>query len=56
MGFFNKLGRQVESFKRTAEEAAESDTVYECQACESEFVSEHEECLDCGGDLVAVKR
>jgi rRNA maturation endonuclease Nob1 len=55
MGFFNKLGRQVESFKRTAEEAAESDTVYECRACEEQFVSEHEECLDCGGELVAVE-
>lgn len=54
MGFFNELGRQVESFKRTAEEVAETDTVYECRACEEQFVSEHEECLDCGGELTAV--
>lgn len=56
MGFFNKLGRKVESFKLTAEEAAEEDTVYECGACGEQFEHEHEECLECGGDLVAVTR
>lgn len=56
MGFFNELGRQVESFKRTAEDAVDDDTVYECRACEERFENEYEECLDCGGELVALKR
>lgn len=54
MGFFNELGRQVESFKRTAEDAAEEEAVYECLGCENRFDARHDSCPECGGDLVTV--
>lgn len=52
MGFFNELGRRVETFKRTAKDAAEEHADYQCRACEERFDTEHEQCPECGGDLV----
>jgi rubrerythrin len=52
MGLFNKLGREVERFKRTATAAAESSEEYRCEACGSRFVADYEECPEC--DTAAV--
>jgi rRNA maturation endonuclease Nob1 len=52
MGIFNKLGRQVEQFKQTAKEAAAESADYQCQACDSRFHTEYEECPECGAAAV----
>lgn len=54
MGFFNELGRQVESLKQTAADAAGTESAYECRECGERFDDEHESCPDCGGELAAV--
>jgi rRNA maturation endonuclease Nob1 len=54
MGFFERVGRQVEQFKQTATEAAQEDQNYQCRACESRFYSEHEQCPDCGAQEVTL--
>ena len=48
MGFFNKLGRQVEEFKQNATEVSEEPAEYQCQACEARFHTEYDECPECG--------
>ncbi|MFP4530744.1 MAG: hypothetical protein ACLFNC_05570 [Halodesulfurarchaeum sp.] len=52
MGIFNRIGRQVETFKQRAETAAEETAEYECSACEASFHVDHETCPDCGADAV----
>lgn len=52
MGFFNELGRRVETLKRTAEDAVDEHTTHRCEACDHEFDTQHDECPECGGELV----
>jgi len=47
MGFFNKLGRQVEQFKQSAKEVAEEQADYQCRACDARFHTEYDECPEC---------
>jgi len=53
MGLFNRLGREVEQFKRTAEAAAAETTGSECPACETTLPADFdgERCPECGADL-----
>ena len=54
MGFFNKLGRQVEQFKQDATAAAEESATYRCRDCDARFHTEYEDCPDCGSqDITA---
>jgi len=55
MGFFNELGRRVETLKRTAQDAAGENTDYLCRNCEERFDTLHDECPECGGELLAVE-
>ncbi|WP_348611030.1 hypothetical protein [Halobaculum rarum] len=48
MGLFNELGRRVEEFKQTAENAADGNEMSQCPACDERFDSTHEECPECG--------
>ncbi|MDZ5810601.1 hypothetical protein U4E84_04480 [Halorubrum sp. AD140] len=48
MGLFNALGRRVEEFKQTAENAAERAETVQCPACDERFDSTHERCPECG--------
>lgn len=41
MGFFTKVGRQVEQFKQTAKKTAEENTDYRCRACDSASAYPH---------------
>ncbi|WP_122088208.1 hypothetical protein [Halalkalicoccus subterraneus] len=52
MGFFEKIGREVEQFKQTAQESAEENASYRCRTCESRFNIYDEECPDCGANNV----
>ncbi|WP_435065160.1 hypothetical protein [Halobaculum sp. EA56] len=52
MGFFERVGRQVEQFKRTAKAEAERSADYRCRTCEERFRTDHEECPECGGGPV----
>ena len=52
MGIFNRLGRQVETFKQRAESAAEETAEYQCMACETRFQIDHETCPECDADAV----
>ncbi|PSP89602.1 hypothetical protein BRC90_04570 [Halobacteriales archaeon QS_4_69_34] len=52
-GIFTKLGRQVEQFKQDVDTAAAENADYECPACETRFVVEHEECSNCGSAEIA---
>lgn len=52
MDLSRKLGRHVERFKQSAREAAEDGPEYECGACESAFVTDYEECPDCGAEAI----
>lgn len=52
MGFFERVGRQVEEFKQTAAEVAKEDANYQCRACEKRLHTEHDQCPDCGAEEV----
>ncbi|ELZ36235.1 hypothetical protein C471_15547 [Halorubrum saccharovorum DSM 1137] len=52
MGLFTEIGRQVEKFKRTAENAADGAETFRCPACDEEFDSAHEHCPECGAEIV----
>ena len=52
MGLFEKFGRQVEQFKRTAKEAAEEDANYRCRACDARFNAHNDQCPECGAQEV----
>lgn len=51
MGFFNRLGRQVEQFKQSAQEVAEEPD-YQCRACDARFHTEYDECPECGAQEI----
>lgn len=51
MGFFNKLGRRVEQFKQSAQEAAKEPD-YQCRACDGRFHTEYDECPECGAQEI----
>jgi len=54
MGLFNELGRRVEKFKQSATDAA-GDAEYGCRDCEATFVTDYDECPECGSSgVVAV--
>lgn len=48
MGFFRRVGRQVEQFTRTAKEAAEENADYQCRACTARYHTRHDQCPKCG--------
>ena len=48
MGFFKKVGRQVEQFKQTARETAEEEETLQCGACGTQLNTSHDECPECG--------
>ncbi|WP_248896346.1 hypothetical protein [Haloplanus halobius] len=52
MGLFNELGRQVEEFKQTAKNAANSTDTFQCPACDEQFDNTHEHCPECGEPMV----
>ena len=52
MGFFERMGRKVEQFKRTAEEEAERSVDYRCRTCGERFRTDHDECPECGAETV----
>ncbi|WP_435345944.1 hypothetical protein [Haloarchaeobius sp. HRN-SO-5] len=52
MGFFSKVGRQVEQFKQTATEVAKEDATYQCQACEARFHAQHDQCPECDAQSI----
>lgn len=54
MGFFNKLGRQVEQFKQSTTEVAQTQAGYQCQTCDERFHTEYDECPECGADGVVL--
>jgi rRNA maturation endonuclease Nob1 len=52
MGFFNKVGRQVEQFSQTAKDVAEQQADYRCRTCEEQFHTDHDACPECGAETV----
>ncbi len=52
MGFFRRVGRQVEQFKQTATETAEEKANYRCEACDACFYSQHDQCPECGAESI----
>jgi len=50
MGFFEKVGRQVEKFKQTAKEAADENADYQCQSCDAQFSANDDQCPECGSE------
>ncbi|MFC6787212.1 hypothetical protein ACFQFH_15480 [Halobaculum halobium] len=52
MGFFERMGRQVEQFKQTAKNEAEQHADYRCRACEERFQTDYDECPECGAATV----
>jgi len=48
MGFFERVGRTVEQFKRDAKRAAERSADYRCRTCDERFRRDHEACPECG--------
>ena len=52
MGFFKRIGREVEQFKQTATDTATQNANYQCEACEARFNSQHEQCLECGAESI----
>ncbi|WP_332897160.1 hypothetical protein [Haladaptatus sp. CMSO5] len=52
MGFFKRVGRQVEQFTQTAKQTAEENAAYRCQACDARFHTSHDQCPECGAETV----
>lgn len=52
MDLSRKLGRHVERFKQSAQEAADDGADYRCRSCEAGFVTDYAECPDCGAEAV----
>ena len=52
MGFFERIGRQVEQFKQTAEESTAENADYHCRACGAGFNAHEGQCPDCGAKAV----
>ncbi|MFB6308139.1 MAG: hypothetical protein ABEH35_02315 [Haloarculaceae archaeon] len=53
MGLFEKLGREVETFKQNMESSADEADTYRCENCEATFTVAYAECPDCGAEAVA---
>lgn len=49
MGFFRKIGRNVEEFTRSVKESADEAAGYRCADCDERFHTDHETCPECGG-------
>lgn len=47
MGFFKRVGRQVEQFKQTATETAEKSAPYRCQDCDAHVHTRLDQCPEC---------
>jgi rRNA maturation endonuclease Nob1 len=56
MGFFKRIGREVEQFKQTATETATQKANYQCEACEAHFYSRPEQCSKCGAESIVSVR
>lgn len=56
MGFFTKVGRQVEQFKQTAKKTAEENADYRCRACDARFNTSGNQCPECGAKKVVPTR
>jgi DNA-directed RNA polymerase subunit RPC12/RpoP len=52
MGFFKRIGRQVEQFKQTATKAAEEDATYRCRDCDARFHTQHNRCSECDSESI----
>lgn len=52
MGFFKRVGRQVEQFKQTATETAKKDANYRCQACDARFYTQRDQCPECEAQAI----
>ena len=52
MGFFERVGRQVEQFKQTVTETAKANANYQCEACDARFYSQHDQCPECGAEPI----
>lgn len=52
MGLFERLGREVEEFKQTAQRTAEESADYRCDACGERFHAAREECAACGAEQI----
>ncbi|MXR41543.1 hypothetical protein GRX01_09355 [Halobaculum sp. WSA2] len=52
MGLFNELGRRVEEFKQTAQDAADEREAHHCPACDEGFDGDHDRCPECGERMV----
>jgi uncharacterized OB-fold protein len=52
MGLFKRIGRQVEQFKQTATEAAETDATYQCRDCDARFHTQHDRCAECNSESI----
>ena len=52
MGFFERVGRQVEQFKQTAKEAADENADYQCQSCNALFNANNDQCPECGSEEI----
>lgn len=56
MGFFRKMGRNVEEFAQSVKESADETADYRCVDCDERFHADHDECPECGGDVVVVEQ
>ncbi|HZD43928.1 MAG TPA: hypothetical protein VE134_07705 [Methanomicrobiales archaeon] len=55
MGLFKNMGRKFEEFKKASEEVAADSAEYECTECGKLLYTSHDECPDCGGEVVALE-
>jgi rRNA maturation endonuclease Nob1 len=55
MGFFNRVGRQVEQFTQTAKDVADQNADYQCRACDERFHAERDQCPECGSEAVVAR-
>jgi tRNA(Ile2) C34 agmatinyltransferase TiaS len=53
VGFFEKAGRSVEKFKRSAMDAAEDEQSADCPECGEPMPADASECPHCGAELDA---
>ncbi len=52
MGLFRKLGRQAEQFKTKMADAANENSVSRCEACDTRFSEQYEQCPECGSKTI----
>ena len=56
MGFFRRVGREVEQFTRSVKESADETATYRCGDCDARFHVDHDRCPECGSDAVGPTR